>query len=66
MILNDSLGHKVSHAAGPQLCERCGQRSAELLVVEEPEGRAVWICCYCREPGGFSRILARRRGRYRI
>ena len=49
-----------------RICERCGRRPGELLVVGEREGLAVWICRSCREPGGFSRILARRRGRYRL
>lgn len=59
-ILRDSAVEPV------RSCERCGKRPAELLVVEEPEGMAVWICSYCRESGGFSRILARRGRRYRL
>jgi hypothetical protein len=30
------------------VCERCRTRGAELLVVGELEGRAVWICRQCR------------------
>lgn len=31
------------------VCERRGTRGAELLVVGELEGKAVWICRRCRD-----------------
>ena len=63
MLLNDSLGYKVSHEGGQQLCERCASRRAEVLVVGEREGKAVWICSDCRERSHFPLFLARRQRR---
>jgi hypothetical protein len=31
------------------VCERCRTRGAEILIVGELEGRAVWICWQCRD-----------------
>ena len=31
------------------VCERCRTRGAEILIVGELEGKAVWICRPCRD-----------------
>jgi len=31
------------------VCERCRTRGAEILIVGDLEGRAVWICRQCRD-----------------
>jgi hypothetical protein len=48
-----------------RICERCGRRPTELLVVGEREGMAVRICRNCRETRRFPMSLAPRSRRRR-
>ena len=61
MTSNEPLRLKVLGAPKPRLCERCGQRKAEILIVGEREGMAVAICKACRSSRRFPMFLTRRR-----
>jgi len=61
---NELSRYKVSRGPKLSLCERCGQRLAELLVIGEREGMAVRICRACRGTSRYPMFLrsGRRKG----
>jgi len=61
MTSNVLSGFKVLGGPKSSLCERCGQRLAELLVVGEREGMAVRICRACRGSRRFPMMLTGKR-----
>jgi len=62
---NASRAYEGSSRPPQHLCERCGPRRAELLVIGEREGMAVYICRSCNEPRQFPMYLGGRALRLR-
>jgi RNase P subunit RPR2 len=60
MTSNEPLRLKVLGAPKPRLCERCGRRAAQMLIVGEIEGMAIWICKACRSSKRFPMMLTRK------